>query len=150
MSHLIFDKVPADLLSIMVEFQPMVQKFEAKHGPNNPQVIFYKRMLEIMRKSLIHMNDVEFIYRQNQMLTSDNELLTERLTTIEKRLAIYEGIRDSINTGVFADVVERVKKRMDDIPNDSSFLDGSEATPNDVMTSYRRYQINKSIDNINP
>lgn len=143
-----FDKAPAELLSMLVDFAPMVQKFEAKNGPSNSQVIFYKKMLEVLRRSLLHMNDVEYIYKRNLMLEEDNELLRERLATIEKRLAVYEGIRESIQNGAFLDIVRRVNERMTTIPEDNSFLDGSEGTPEAVMTSFRRNQVNKTLDKI--
>ena len=88
------------------------------------------------------MNDVEFIYKRNNMLEENIELLSERLHTIESRLALYEEIRTNVNNGGLAQMMARVQSRMDEIPSDPSFLTGQESTPEDVMASYRRYIVN--------
>lgn len=139
MKQFFFEEAPGKLLSVMVDFLPMVQKFEAKFGSDNPQVKFYRKMMETLRSSLIYMNDVQYIYNRNHHLEEINELLTERLRTVQNRLALYEEIRANIDNDAIARMESQVRQRMAEIPDDPSFLTGKEANPVDVMKSYRRY-----------
>ncbi|OFY25858.1 MAG: hypothetical protein A2X09_09445 [Bacteroidetes bacterium GWF2_43_11] len=139
MKQLRFDDAPGRLLALMIEFLPMVSKYEAKYGATNPQVQFYRKMMETLRYSLLYMNDVEFIFKRNSMLEENIELLSERLHTIESRLALYEEIRTNVSNGELAQMMARVQSRMDEIPSDPFFLTGQESTPEDVMASFRRH-----------
>ncbi len=147
---LLFDEAPGELLAMMVDFLPMVQKFEAKYGSDNPQVKFYKRMTETLRRSLLYMNDVEYIYKRNIHLQQMNELLTERLHTVESRLALYEQIRANADNDTLAQMEKRVRERMQQIPEDPSFLTGDETTPEDITASFRRHLVNQHINHEEP
>lgn len=140
----------------MAEFLPMVSKYEAKYGATNPQVQFYRKMMETLRYSLLYMNDVEYIYKRNLMLEQNMELLTERLHTVESRLALYEEIRTNATNGGLTQMLANVQSRMAEIPADPTFLTGQENTPGEVMNSFRRHlalyridQMEKFVNNKN-
>lgn len=86
----------------------------AKQNKATESYKFWAGVVDTMKFAWSAMQEVAWVWRQNDMLTAENRFLKDRNRELEKRLNQYETIRSAKLDGTFSEIVERVDMHMKD------------------------------------
>ena len=106
----IYQRAPELLLNKMAEVNGVL----AKQDQKSKSYIFWKSVYDIMLYCYGFMNDLKYVFRQNDLLTAENNFLKEYAADLRRRLDRYEITQELLTSGELEQVADRVRKKMND------------------------------------